>query len=51
MASGPVTSWQIDGETVATVTDYLFIYLAPKLLQMLITAMKLTDTYSLEGQL
>ena len=45
MASGPITSWQIDGETVETVAD--FIFLAPKSLQMVIAAMKLKDTYSL----
>ena len=44
MASGPITSWQIDGETVETVTD--FIFLAPKLLQMVTAAMKLKDAYS-----
>ena len=49
MASGPVTSWEIDGETVETVSD--FIFWAPKLLQMVIAAMKLKDTYSLEGKL
>ena len=49
MESGPITSWQIDGETVETVTD--FIYWAPKSLQMVIAAMKLKDTYSLEGKL
>ena len=49
MASGLITSWQIDGETVETVSD--FIFLAPKSLQMVITAMKLKDTYSLEGKL
>ena len=49
MASGPITSWQIDGETVGTVTD--FIFLAPKSLQMLTAAMKLKDAYSLEGKL
>ena len=49
MASGPITSWQIDGETVATVAD--FIFWAPKLLQMVIAAMKLKDAYSLEGKL
>ena len=48
-ASGPITSWQIDGETVETVAD--FIFWAPKSLQMVITAMKLKDTYSLEGKL
>ena len=49
MASGPITSWQIDGETVETVSD--FIFGAPKPLQMVIAAMKLKDTYSLEGKL
>ena len=46
MASGPITSWQVDGETVETVADYFFW--APKSLQMVITAVKLKDTYSLE---
>ena len=49
MASGPLTSWQIDGETVETVLDFLFG--APKSLQMVIAAMKLKDAYSLEGKL
>ena len=49
MASGPITSWQIDGETVETVSDFLFW--APKSLQMVIAAMKLKDAYSLEGKL
>ena len=49
MASGSITSWQIDGETVETVAD--FIFWAPKSLQMVIAAMKLKDTYSLEGTL
>ena len=49
MAPGPITSWQIDGETVETVTD--FILGAPKSLQMVTAAMKLKDTYSLEGKL
>ena len=49
MASGPITSWEIDGETVETVAD--FIFGAPKSLQMVTTAMKLKDTYSLEGKL
>ena len=49
MASGPITSWQIDGETVETVSD--FIFWAPKSLQMVIAAMKLKDTYSLEEKL
>ena len=47
MASGPITSWQIDGETVA---DFIFFW-APKSLQMVIAAMKLKDAYSLEGKL
>ena len=46
MASGPITSWQTDGETVETVAD--FIFWAPKSLQMVIAAMKLKDAYSLE---
>ena len=49
MAFGPITSWQIDGETVETVAD--FILGAPKSLQMVIAAMKLKDAYSLEGKL
>ena len=49
MASGPITSWQIDGETVETVAD--FIFWAPKSLQMVTAAMKLKDTYSLEAKL
>ena len=49
MASGPITSWPIDGETVETVSD--FIFWAPKSLQMVIAPMKLKDTYSLEGKL
>ena len=49
MASGPITSWQIDGETVETVAD--FIFLAPKSLQVVIAAIKLKDTYSLAGKL
>ena len=48
MASGPITSWEIDGETVETVSAY---FLAPKSLQMVIAAMKLKDAYSLEGKL
>ena len=48
-ASGPITSWQIDGETVETVSD--FILGAPKSLQMVTAAMKLKDSYSLEGKL
>ena len=49
MPSGPITSWQIDGETMETVSD--FILGAPKSLQMVIAAMKLKDAYSLEGKL
>ena len=49
MASGPITSWEIDGETVETMAD--FIFGAPKSLQMVIAAMKLKDAYSLEGKL
>ena len=49
MASGLITSWEIDGETVETVSD--FISWAPKSLQMVTAAMKLKDTYSLEGKL
>ena len=55
MASVPITSWQIDGETVETVVDfiYLFIYLfwSPESLQMVISSMKLKDAYSLEEKL
>ena len=46
-ASGPITSWEIDGETVETVSD--FIFLAPTSLQMVTAAMKLKDAYVLEG--
>ena len=49
MASGPITSWEIDGETVEMVSD--FIFWVPKSLQMVIAAMKLKDSYSLEGRL
>jgi len=49
MASNPITSWQIDGETGETVSDLIFW--APKSLQMVIAAMKLKDAYSLEGNL
>ena len=48
MASGPITSWQVDGETVKTMTDTYFG--APKSLQMVTAIMKLKDTYSLEGK-
>ena len=50
MASGPITSWEIDRETVEMVTDFFFFF-APKSLQMLTAAMKLKDAYSLEGKL
>ena len=50
MAFGPITSWQIDGETVETVADFIF-WRAPKSLQMVTAAMKLKDAYSLEGKL
>ena len=49
MASGPITSWEIDGETVETVSDLFFW--VPKSLQMVIAAMKLKDAYSLEEKL
>ena len=48
MAPGPITSWEIDGETVETVSDFFW---APKSLQMVTAAMKLKDAYSLEGKL
>ena len=49
MASGPITSWEIDGETVETMTD--FIFLGSKITAVMITAMKLKDAYSWEGKL
>ena len=49
MASGPITSWEIDGETVESVSDFNFC--APKSLQMVIAAMKLKGAYSLEAKL
>ena len=49
MASSPITPWEIDGETVETVSD--FIWGAPKSLQLVTAARKLKDTYSLEGKL
>ena len=49
MASSPITSWQIDGGTVETVSDFIFV--APKSLQMVTAAMKLKDAYPLEGKL
>ena len=52
MASGPITSWEIDGETVETVSDvFFFFFLAPKSLQMVTAAMKSKDAYSLEEKL
>ena len=48
MASGPITSWEIDGKTAETVSDF---FGAPKSLQMVTAAMKLKDAYSLEGKL
>ena len=48
MASGPINSWQIDGETMETLKDYFW---APKSLQMVTAAMKIKDAYSLEGKL
>ena len=55
MASGPITSWQIDGETMGTVRDFIFLskkdFWAPKSLQMVTAAMKLKDAYSLDKKL
>ena len=54
MASGPITSWEIDGQTVKTVRDFILLGgggRAPKSLQMVTAAMKLEDAYSLEGKL
>ena len=50
MAPGPITSWEIDGETLETVSDFILVG-APESLQMVIAAMKLKDAYSLEGKL
>ena len=50
MASCPITSWEINGETVGTVSDFIF-WGAPKSLHVVIAAMKLKDAYSLEGKL
>ena len=50
MASSPITSWEIDGEAMETVSDFIFLG-APKSLQIVIAAMKLKDAYSLEGKL
>ena len=51
IASGPITSWEIDGETVETVADFILGGGAPKSLQMVIAAKKLKDAYFLEGKL
>ena len=51
MASGPITSWQIDRETMETVRDFIFFFLAPKSLQMVTATMKLKDACSLEEKL
>ena len=51
MASGPITSWQIDGETVETVADFILVGGAPKSVQMVTAAIKLKDAYSLERKL
>ena len=51
LASGPITSWHIDGETVEIAADFIFIFLAPKSLQIVIATVKLKDAYSLEGKL
>ena len=51
MASGPITSWEIDGETVEIVSDFIIFFLAPKSLQMVTAAKKLKDAYSLEREL
>ena len=50
MASGPITSWEIDGKTVETVSDFIF-WGAPKSLQMVTATVKLKDAYSLKGKL
>ena len=50
LASGPITSWEIEGETLETVSDFIFLG-APKSVQMVIAAMKLKNAYSLEGKL
>ena len=51
MISGPITSWQIDGVTMETVRDFIYLFLAPKSLQMVTTAMKLKDASFLEEKL
>ena len=50
MTSSPIASWQIDGETMEAVTDFIFLW-APKSLQMVMAALKLNDAYSLEEKL
>ena len=51
MASGPITSWEIDGETVETVSGFIYLFIwSPKSLRMVIAFMKLKDAYSLEGK-
>ena len=51
IASGPITSWQIDGETMETVTDFTFFFFAPKSVQMVTATMKLKDACPLEEKL
>ena len=54
MASSPITSWEIDGETVETVSDFIYLFIVfwfPKSLQLVIATMKLKDAYPLEGKL
>ena len=51
MASGPITSWQIDGETMKTVTEFIYLFWSPKSLQMMTAPMKLKDACSLEEKL
>ena len=51
MASDPITSWEIGGETVETVSDFIFLFWTPKSSQVVTAAMKLKDAYSLEGKL
>ena len=50
-ASGPITSWQIDGKTMEKVTNFIYLFLVPKSLQMVTAAMKLKDAWSLEEKL
>ena len=51
IASGPITSWQIDGETMETVTEFIYLFWSPKSLQMVTAPMKLKDACSLEEKL